>query len=131
MSGKGTYINDVFSLWDTEREEIDQFILEANRYHPTIKFTAEISDKETNFLDTTVFKGERFHRDSIVDISTHFKLTEKFQYTQYAPGVKKGFIKGEALSSGFLEPTFQRQNLKKILVTSNLICVSEAIQTIW
>ena len=63
MSGKGTYINDVFSLWDTEREEIDQFILEANRYHPTIKFTAEISDKETNFLDTTVFKGERFHRD--------------------------------------------------------------------
>ena len=30
------YIDDVFSLWDTEREEIDQFILEANRHHPTI-----------------------------------------------------------------------------------------------
>ena len=121
MSGKGTYINDVFSLWDTEREEIDQFILEANRYYPTIKFTAEISDRETNFLDTTIFKGERFHKDSIFDISTHLGPTEKFQYTHYtschAPGVKKGFIKGEALSSGFLEPTFQRQNLKKIFVT--------------
>ena len=40
------YIDDVFSLWDTKREEIDQFILEANRQHPTIKFTAEISDRE-------------------------------------------------------------------------------------
>ena len=39
------YMDDVFSLWDTEREEIDQFILEANRHHPTIKFTAEISDR--------------------------------------------------------------------------------------
>ena len=70
------YMDDVFSLWDTEREEIDQFILEANRHHPTITFTAEISDIETNFLDTTVFKGERFHKDSILDISTHLKQTE-------------------------------------------------------
>ena len=69
------YIDDVFSVWDTEREEIDQFILEANRHHPTIKFTAERSDIETNFLDTTVFKGKRFHKDSILDISTHFKPT--------------------------------------------------------
>ena len=51
------YIDDVFSLWDAKREEIDQFILEANRHHPTIKFTAEISEKEINFLDTTIFKG--------------------------------------------------------------------------
>ena len=95
------YIDDVFSLWNTNREEKDQFISEANRHHPTIKFTAEISEKEINFLDTTVFKGERFNKDSIFDICTHFKPTEKFQYTHFsschAPGVKKGFIKGEAL----------------------------------
>ena len=40
------YIDDVFSIWDTTKEEIDLFILEANRYHPTIKFTAEISQRE-------------------------------------------------------------------------------------
>ncbi|CAH3019778.1 unnamed protein product, partial [Porites evermanni] len=95
------YIDDVFSLWDTNREEIDQFILEANRHHPTIKFTAEISEEKTNFLDTTIFKGERFYKDSIFDIRTHFKPTETFQYMHFsschAPGVKKGFIKGEAL----------------------------------
>ena len=95
------YIDDVYSLWDTNREQIDQFILEANRHHPTIKFTAEISEEKTNFLDTTIFKGERFYKDSIFDIRTHFKPTETFQYTHFsschAPGVKKGFIKGETL----------------------------------
>ena len=40
----------------------------ANRHHPSIKFTAEISDKEINFLDTTVYKGERFHNQGILDI---------------------------------------------------------------
>jgi len=36
-----------------------------------------------------------------LDIKTHFKATETFQYTHFLschpPGVKKGFIKGEAL----------------------------------
>ena len=95
------YIDDVFSLWDAKREEIDQFILEANRHHPTIKFTAEISEKEINFLDTTIFKGERFFKNSVLDVCTHFKPTETFQYTHFtschAPSVRKGFIKGEAL----------------------------------
>ena len=59
------YIIDVFSLWNTKREEIDHFILEANRQHPTIKFTAEISEKEITFLDTKIFKGERFNKDSV------------------------------------------------------------------
>ena len=59
------YIDDVFSLWNTKREEIHHFILEANRQHPTIKFTAEISEKEITFLDTIIFKGERFNKDSV------------------------------------------------------------------
>ena len=41
------YIDDVFSLWNISIDEINGFIEQANRYHPTIKFTAEISDKET------------------------------------------------------------------------------------
>ena len=95
------YIDDIFSLWNVDKEGIEEFITLANQHHPTIKFTAEISDKEINFLDTTVFKGERFHEQAILDIRTHFKPTETSQYTQYSschpPGVKKGFIKGETL----------------------------------
>ena len=48
-----------------------------------------------------MYKDERLNRDSILDVQTHSKQTETFQYTNFyschPPGVKKGFIKGEAL----------------------------------
>ena len=44
----------------------------------------KISDKGVNFLDTTVYKGERFHNQGILDIHTHFKPTETFQYTHFS-----------------------------------------------
>ena len=95
------FIDDVFCLWNINREHIDQFIEQCNNHHPTIKFTAEISEQEITFLDTSVYKGLRFNTESILDVKTHFKPTETFQYTEFTschpPGVKKGFIKGEAL----------------------------------
>ena len=94
------YIDDIFSIWNINKDEVTEFIEQANSHHPTIKFTAEVSDIETTFLDTKVYKGKRFTELSILDIETHFKATETFQYTHFSschpPGVKKGFIKGEA-----------------------------------
>ena len=49
------YIDDVMSVWDTSRNEIEEFLLKANNFHPTIKFMAEISETETTFLDTKVY----------------------------------------------------------------------------
>ena len=83
------------------RTKIEHFIEHANSYHPTIKFTAGVSQLETTFLDTTVYKGERFEKESILDVRTHYKPTETFQCTNYnschPAGVKKGFVKGDAL----------------------------------
>ena len=97
------FIDDVFCLWDTNKEEIEHFIEQANSYHPTIKFTAEVSQLETTFLDITVYKRER-ERDSRKNrFSTCAHITNllKHQYTNYNschPAVdKKGFVKGEAL----------------------------------
>ena len=64
------HIDDIFSLWDTNREVLTQFIDQANNDHPTIKFTAEMSDTETIFLDTSVYKGQRFIYESVLDIRT-------------------------------------------------------------
>ena len=90
------YIDDVFSHWDCDRKVVNRFIKRANYFHPTIKFTAEISDNQITFLDSTVFKGERFTKDSIWDVKTHNKPTETFQSTHFTschpPGVKYGFI---------------------------------------
>ena len=35
------YIDDIFSLWDSDEKDVDQFIEQANKFHPTIKFAAE------------------------------------------------------------------------------------------
>ena len=60
-----------------------------------------MSETEITFLDTKVYKWVRFDKESILDVQTHYKPTETFQYTNFyschPPGVKKGFIKGEAL----------------------------------
>ena len=96
------FIDDIISMWDTSRYKIEEFLLKANSFYPTIKFTAEISETETIFLDTIVYKGDRFLKESILDVRTYFKPTETFQYTNFyschPPGVTKGFIKGEALT---------------------------------
>ena len=36
------YVDDVFSLWNINKEEINSFIELANSYHLAIKFTDEI-----------------------------------------------------------------------------------------
>jgi len=95
------FIDDVISTWDTSRDKIEDFLLKANSFHPTIKFTAEISETEIAFLETKVYKGDRFNKESFLDVRTHFKPTETFQYKNFyschPPGVTKGFIRGEAL----------------------------------
>jgi len=58
------YIDDIFSLWDVSNPDVDKFIEQANSHHSTIKFKAEISNTETTFLDTVVYKGERFRDQS-------------------------------------------------------------------
>ena len=82
-----------------------QFIVQANKHHPKIKFTAEISEKETTFLDTNIYKGERFRSNSVLDVRTHFKPTETFQYTHFSschpPGVKKGLHQRRLLQNKF------------------------------
>ena len=77
----------------TNEDNIKEFVIKANHYHDTIKFAAEIADSEIAFLDTKVYKGERFNRDSTLDVQTQYKQTETSQYTNFyscdPPGVKE------------------------------------------
>ena len=55
------YIDDIFSLWDISKPDIVAFFAEqVNLHHPTMKFTAEISENETFFLETVVYQGTTF-----------------------------------------------------------------------
>ena len=64
-------------------------IFVANRFHATIKFTCEMSSERAVFLDTEIFKGPCSVSYKILDVQTHFKATETFQYT--FPQREKGF----------------------------------------
>ena len=33
------YIDDITSMWNTSRDRLEDFLLKANSFHPTIKFT--------------------------------------------------------------------------------------------
>ena len=89
------YIDDIFSLWASTRLEISLFIEQAYKFHPMIRFPAEISEIETTFLDTIIYKGDRFRNDSTLDIRTHYKPTQTFQNTHFTschpPGRKTRF----------------------------------------
>ena len=51
------FIDDIFSLWNISMQEVSNFVNFANTFHPTIKFTCEMSSQRAVFLDTEVFKG--------------------------------------------------------------------------
>ena len=108
------FVDDIFSLWDISTKEVYKFVDFVNTCHPTnIKFTCEISSECTVFLDTEVFKGPRISTHKILNLQTHFKPTESFQYTHFSSchpsDCKKG--RGEALR--LLRTNSVRENFEK------------------
>ena len=81
----------------------------------------QFTSKQIHFTPFYYFffflKGERFEKESILDVRTHYKPTETFQYTNYnschPAGVKKGFVKGEALR-------LLRTNSSKVMFEENI-----------
>lgn len=71
--------------------------------HPTIKFTATISNDYIDYLDITIFKGEGFKQSGILDIKMYrpTKSYETFMYlhpeSTHPQHCLSGFIKGQFL----------------------------------
>ncbi len=93
------YIDDIFCIWPGDQDNLKEFIDYINSSHPTIKFTYESSPHTVDFLDLTVYKGDRYHSTGLLDIKPFFKKTNKFQYLHYTSAhPKKTFrslVKGE------------------------------------
>ena len=69
------FIDEVVSMWDTET--IEEFCWRQTAFIlQLIKFKAQISETETIFLDTVVYKGDRFLKESMLYVQTYFKPTE-------------------------------------------------------
>lgn len=74
------FLDDIFLLWDGTLHELNTFIEHINNVHPTIKFTHEYSEKEIEFLDTTIyidqetntFKSKIFNKPTNTNSLLHF-----------------------------------------------------------
>ena len=96
---QGRYRDDGIQLWQTDTETIHEFFRIANTHHPLLKFTYSIETETATFLDTQIFKGERFQNGGILDLRTYRKPTESYQYLQrdsaHPQHVFKALIRGE------------------------------------
>ena len=74
------FIDDIDMKWTHGRETLEKFLRDANNFHPTIKFTAEVFNDNHVFLDTTShLEGDRV----VVDLYT--KPTDSHQYLRAIP----------------------------------------------
>ena len=105
------FIDDILLFWPHPQEQFDSFMRDLNSFHPTIKFTHAASTQETTFLDIDIFKGDRFLNSGILDIKTHIKQTNKFQYlyhtSSHPKAMKTSVVKGEL--HRFLRSTSDKQ----------------------
>ncbi len=72
------YLNDIFIIWTHGKELLVNFIVHANQFHPTIKFTANISETSLSFLDTLVTLDKNKLTTTLFK-----KPTDKHQYLHY------------------------------------------------
>ena len=96
---QGRYRDDGFQIWNAPREEIEEFFEVANTRHPFIKFVSVIHQEEMIFLDTVIYKGNRYKQAGILDVRTYRKPTESFQLLRadsaHPQHVMSALVKGE------------------------------------
>ena len=74
------YRDDGFMVFTGTLKQVEDFFNIANKIDPLLKFTFEVSSSSMTYLDTEVYKGERFHNNNILDVKSHIKKTETYQY---------------------------------------------------
>ena len=73
------YLDDIFLVWTHSENEFWQFFDTLNNHHDSIKLKATIEMDQIDFLDVTLFKGNRFSKTNILDTKVYFKPTDTHQ----------------------------------------------------
>ena len=95
------FLDDIFMIWEHSEESFHEFVNLLNTHHPSITVKAELDKQSINFLDTTVFKGNRFNSDGILDTKVYFKPTDTLELlhknSYHPPHTFSGIIKSQIL----------------------------------
>lgn len=95
------YLDDIFIVWSHGTDEFKKFFDILNNHHPTIKLKASIDSNSIDFLDVTIFKGQRFSKTNKLDTKVFFKPTDTHQLlhkSSYHPKhTFKGLVKSQVI----------------------------------
>ena len=88
------FLDDIFTVWDHGRENLNTFLEILNSHHPAVKFTASIEEISNDFLDVTIFKGPLLAEKGIFDTKIYFKPTDTHQLLHKASFHPKHTFRG-------------------------------------
>jgi hypothetical protein len=69
------YLDDIFMVWPHSENDLSLFVKQFNSTNRNINLTAEVNFDSVDFLDVTIFKGNRFGLTGILDSKVYFKPT--------------------------------------------------------
>ncbi|CAI5999285.1 unnamed protein product [Closterium sp. NIES-65] len=91
------FIDDGLIMWEGTREEFEIFRCRFDTLHSSICFTWVISEQSMDFLDLTVFKGQRFQSSGTLDMKLFQKPMNRYLYlpfkSYHTRATKLGFIR--------------------------------------
>ncbi len=88
------YIDDIFTLFPGPQGELDSLLQHMNSQLSTIEFTMDSSKHKIDFLDITIFKGERFHSEGVLDIRPYSKAIDPHTYLHYSSAHPRNNMRG-------------------------------------
>ena len=65
-------------IWENSEEELYKFVKMLNTHHPSFTVKVELSSESMNFLDTVVYKENRFKETGTFDTKVYFKTNRYF-----------------------------------------------------
>ena len=93
------FLDDIFAY--IRACDVDRFMTRMNQLHPKLVFEFASHESEAAFLDLSIFKGDRFHRDGRFDLRVHQKKMNLYLYIPYlsfhTDAAKRSFIQTELM----------------------------------
>ena len=80
------FIDDIFFIWTDTEENLDKFLEDLNKFHPSLRFAYEKSREKINFLDVhckfQILQETNFLTEIIKSVSEYFKAIKKSHDSQ-------------------------------------------------
>ena len=73
------YLDDIYFLWNYGKEHLEDFFKILNRDHPCVSLKHETSLQSVDFLDVTVYKGNRVTSEGKLETKLYHKPTDTME----------------------------------------------------